>query len=270
MTILTGQGWIPIIKTVILCGGLGTRLREETEFRPKPMVSIGPRPILWHIMKSYSKCGFKDFVLALGYKGEMIREYFCNYELLNNDVTIKLGHPEETKIYQAHDERDWTITMIDTGERTLKGGRLKRVQKYITGEEFFVTYGDGLADIDLNGLLAFHRSHGKLATVTGVNPASRFGELSIKGAEVTEFNEKPEISTRFVNGGFFVFNRGIFDYLDETPSGDLEPGALEKVAHEGELMVYKHPGKWVCMDTLRDMEYLNGLWNENKAFWKSW
>ena len=181
-----------MVETVILCGGLGTRLREETEFRPKPMVNIGPRPVLWHIMKLYSTYGFKDFVLALGYKGDMIRDYFCNYELLNNDITIKLGHPEQTRIYQAHDERDWSITMVDTGEKTLKGGRLKRVQKYVNDDYFFVTYGDGLADIDLKELVAFHKRHGRLATVTGVNSASRFGELSIRGDQVVQFSEKPE------------------------------------------------------------------------------
>jgi glucose-1-phosphate cytidylyltransferase len=259
-----------MVETVILCGGLGTRLREETEFRPKPMVNIGPRPVLWHIMKLYSRYGFKDFVLALGYKGEMIRDYFCNYELLNNDITIKLGHPEETRIYQAHEERDWSITMVDTGEKTLKGGRLKRVQKYVKDDLFCVTYGDGLADINLDELISFHKKHGKLATVTGVNSASRFGELSIKGDRVIQFSEKPDVTSSYINGGFFVFNREIFDYLDDSPGCDLEVGALEEVASDGQLMVYKHPGKWACMDTMRDMDHLNRLWTEDKAFWKSW
>ena len=256
------------VQVVILCGGLGTRLREETEFRPKPMVNIGNRPILWHIMKSYAHYGFKEFILCLGYKGEMIKEYFCHYEFMNSDVTLKLGSPENTCIHQSHEENGWQVTLSDTGEKALKGARLKKVEKYITGNDFMLTYGDGVADIDINALLAFHRSHGKLATVTGVNRASRFGELKIDGNKVLAFNEKPEMNSDFVNAGFFVFNRRIFDYLSADDDCDLEKGALEKIASEGELMVYRHAGSWACMDTLRDMDYLNKLWNENKAFWK--
>lgn len=258
------------MKIVILCGGLGTRLREETEYRPKPMVNIGNRPILWHIMKIFAHYGHKDFILSLGYKGEMIKEYFYHYELMNNDVTLELGHPEKIHIHQNHKETGWRVTLADTGANTLKGARLKKVEKYIDDDEFMMTYGDGVADIDINALLAFHHSHGKIATVTGINPASRFGELKIKGDTVEAFNEKPETSSGLINGGFFVFNKRIFDYLSIDESCDLEIGALEKIAREGQLMVYKHGGSWACMDTLRDMDYLNKLWNENKAFWKTW
>jgi glucose-1-phosphate cytidylyltransferase len=258
------------IKVVILCGGAGTRLREETEYRPKPMVNIGPRPILWHIMKYYSRFNCKDFILALGYKGEMIKNYFCHYELMNNDVTIELGQPEKTHIHYAHDEVGWKVTLSDTGENTLKGGRLKKIEKYITDDIFMMTYGDGIADVDINALLKFHKSHGKIATVTGINPASRFGELKIKGTRVETFREKSPISNSFVNGGFFVFHRRIFDYLTSSDSCDLEIGPLEQLAAEGQLMVYKHRGFWACMDTLRDMEYLNQIWNSGKAKWKIW
>ncbi|MCB4790680.1 MAG: glucose-1-phosphate cytidylyltransferase [Elusimicrobia bacterium] len=258
------------MKVVILCGGLGTRLREETEFRPKPMVNIGHHPILWHIMKIYAHYGHKDFILSLGYKGEMIKEYFYHYELMNNDLTLELGHPEKSFIHQSGKEKGWRITLADTGEKALKGARLKKVEKYIDTDEFMMTYGDGVADVDINKLLAFHRSHGKLATLTGINPASRFGELKIDGNNVKAFNEKPKNSSEFVNGGFFVFKKGIFKYLSSDDKCDLEIGPLEKVARDGQLRVYKHTGYWACMDTLRDVDYLNKLWAENNAFWKVW
>ena len=258
------------MKVVILCGGLGTRLREETEFRPKPMVNIGTYPILWHIMKIYSYYKHNDFILSLGYKGDMIKEYFHHYEFMNNDVTLELGHPDKFCIHRSNQEENWKITMVDTGQKALKGARLKKVEKYITDDKFMMTYGDGVANIDINALLDFHNHHGKLATVTGINSASRFGELKIKGNSVEIFNEKPEMSSGLLNGGFFVFNKGIFDYLSTDDNCDLEIGSLEKLASEGELMVYRHTGLWACMDTLRDMDYLNKLWNENKAFWKVW
>lgn len=258
------------IKVVILCGGLGTRLREETEFRPKPMVNIGPRPILWHIMKYYSQFGCHEFVLALGYKGEMIKNYFCHYELMNNDVTIQLGKPENMCIHHSHDEAGWQITLANTGEKTLKGARLKKVEEYITNDTFMMTYGDGISDVDINELLAFHKSHGKIATVTGINPASRFGELRTDGDRVESFSEKPQNGEGLINGGFFVFNRAIFDYLSSDDSCDLEVGPLEQIARKGQLMVYKHRGFWACMDTLRDTEYLNKLWNDGQAKWKTW
>lgn len=257
-------------QVVILCGGLGTRLREETEFRPKPMVNIGAYPILWHIMKYYSLFGYKDFVLALGYKGEMIKNYFCHYELMNNDITIELGQPEHTHIHYAYQEAGWKITLADTGEKALKGARLKKVGKYISGDTFMMTYGDGITDVDINALLAFHKSHGKMATVTGINPTARFGELKIDGDHVKTFSEKPRNGDSFINGGFFVFNRQILDYLTTDDSCDLEIGPLEQIAREGQLMVYKHRGFWACMDTLRDMEYLNKIWNDGNAKWKIW
>lgn len=258
------------MKVVVLCGGAGTRLREETEFRPKPMVNIGDRPILWHIMKYYSRFGFNDFVLALGYKGELIKNYFCHYELMNNDVTIELGQPENICIHHSHEEAGWKITLADTGEKTLKGARLKKVERYITGDTFMMTYGDGIADVEIRKLLAFHESHGKMATVTGINPASRFGELKLEGDRVTSFSEKPENGEGLVNGGFFVFNREIFSRLTSDDSCDLEVGPLERIAREGQLMVYRHRGFWACMDTMRDMEYLNRIWESGTAKWKIW
>jgi len=260
------------MKVVILCGGLGTRLREETEFRPKPMVNIGSRPILWHIMKVYASYGHKDFILSLGYKGQMIKEYFYHYELSNTAVTISLGNRgiKKLSVHQPYDEIGWNITMIDTGDKALKGARLKRAEKYINDELFMVSYGDTIANIDLNELLVFHRRHKKIATVTGINPASRFGELKTRGDKVESFVEKPDASLGLINGGFFVFNRKIFDYLSNKDNCDLEVGTLERIAHKGELMVYKHNGFWACMDTIRDMEYLNELWAQNKAKWKVW
>jgi len=258
------------MKVVILCGGAGTRLREETEFRPKPMVNIGARPILWHIMKYYAQFNCRDFVLALGYKGEMIKNYFCHYELMNNDVTIELGQPENIHIHHSHDEAGRKITLADTGEKSLKGSRLKKVERYVAGNTFMMTYGDGIADVDINALLAFHRAHGKMVTVTGINMASRFGELKVAGDRVESFSEKPQQGDGLINGGFFVFNPDIFQYLTTDDGCDLEIGALERIANEGQLMVYKHRGFWACMDTLRDMEYLNRLWDNGQARWKIW
>ncbi len=258
------------MKVVIFCGGIGTRLKEETEFKPKPMVKIGDKPILWHIMKIFSYYGFEDFVLCLGYKGEMIREYFYNYELFNSDVTVELGKKDKIAIHKGHAEAGWRITMVDTGEKTLKGGRLKQVENYIDGENFFLTYGDGLANVNISELFKFHQEHGKLATVTGISPASRFGELVVDGLKVTAFNEKPEKSSGLINGGYMVLNKGIFNYITADENCDFEIGAMENIAHKGELMVYKHEKSWACMDNIRDMDYLNKLWSESKAFWKIW
>jgi glucose-1-phosphate cytidylyltransferase len=259
------------MQVVILCGGLGTRLKEETEFRPKPMVKIGSRPILWHIMKIYASYGFKDFILALGYKGEMIKEYFYHYELMDSDITIELGNSQNTCVFHNDvKENGWKVTLANTGEKCLKGARIKRVEKYIKNNEFMLTYGDGVADINIPELLEFHRRHGKIATVTGVNAAARFGELKIIGKRVESFSEKPSSGSEYINGGFFVFNRKIFDYLTPDENCDFEFGPLENLARTGELMVYKHHGSWACMDTLRDMDFLNKIWDENKAFWKIW
>ena len=265
-----GMEDVTLMKVVILAGGLGTRLREETEYRPKPMVTIGNRPILWHIMKIYAHYGFHEFIICLGYKGELIKKYFYDYEILHNDFTIELGEPKQITIHNHHDEHHWKITLADTGEYALKGARLKRIEKYIDGERFLLTYGDDVANINIPELLAFHNDHGKLATVTGIIPTSRFGELKINGNTVESFSEKPRASHSWINGGFFVCNRKIFEYLSDDDSCDLEYGVLEQIAQDGQLMVYKHTGFWACMDTYRDMEYLNTLWNKKKAEWKIW
>ena len=257
-------------KVVILCGGLGTRLKEETEYKPKPMVEIGDKPILWHIMKIYAHYGFKDFILCLGYKGELIKEYFLNYDVLNNDFTIRLGQEKEITIQNPLEESDWSITLADTGNNTLKGARLKRIEKYITEDTFMVTYGDGVGNINIKKLLDFHNQHGKVATVTGVRPPSLFGELLVKDNKALLFSEKPQTSAGLISGGFFVFNRKIFDYLTDDDNCDFEKGPLEKIATSGELMVYIHNGLWACMDTYRDVEYLNRLWQNSQAFWRVW
>jgi len=258
------------VKTVILCGGLGTRLREETEFRPKPMVRIGSKPILWHIMKIYAAYGFKDFVLCLGYKGEIIKEYFYNYEIYNQDFSVCLGRPKRIELHDANGDLGWRVALVDTGEHALKGARLKRIEHLIDGDEFMLTYGDGVANIELDRLLAFHRSHGRIATVTGVRPPSLFGELKVSGSSVALFTEKPQTSSGLISGGFFVCSRRIFDYLSADDDCDLERGPLERLAAEGQLMVYQHRGQWACVDTYRDLQHLNRLWAENQAFWKMW
>lgn len=258
------------MKVVILCGGRGTRLREKTEIKPKPMIEIGGKPILWHIMKIYSYFGFNEFVLCLGYKGDIIKRYFYHYELLNNDFTVELGQPDKMEIHSSHNETDWKVTLADTGIKTLKGGRIKRIEKYIDEDTFMLTYGDGLADINLKALLSFHKKHGRLGTITGVHPPSRFGEMDLKDQNVVSFTEKPQASRGRINGGFFVLNNEIFDYLTSDEDCNFEIGPLEKIAKNGELMIYKNKGQWMCMDTYRDMQYLNKLYDEDKAFWKVW
>jgi len=258
------------MKVVILCGGLGTRLREETEYKPKPMVDIGDRPILWHIMKIYDTYNYDNFILCLGYKGEIIKNYFYNYEMLNNDFTIELGSYRNITAHNEHKEKGWKITLADTGLLALKGSRIKKIEKYIDSDLFMVTYGDGVANIDINKLVSFHKSHNRIGTVTGVRPLSRFGELVVSNNRVHSLIEKPQYSQGLINGGFFVFNKNIFKYLTEDDNCDFEIGPLEKLAKDGELMVYEHEGEWICMDTYRDMIYLNKLWDNKKAFWKSW
>ena len=257
------------MKVVILCGGQGTRLREETEFRPKPLVEVGQRPILWHIMKLYAHHGFRNFVLCLGYRGNAIKEYFLNYEALNNDFTIRLGSRHPITFHGAHPEQDFQVTLADTGANTMTGGRVKRIEPYVNGETFMVTYGDGLADVDLTALLAFHRRHGRMATVTAHQPSSRFGMLDIDDdLRVTSFAEKPLIEG-WANLGFLVFDRRLFDYL----GGDdciLEREPLERLAAEGELMVYQHPGFFFAMDTYREYKALNEMWDRGEAPWKVW
>jgi len=253
------------IKVVILCGGRGTRLVEETEYRPKPMVHIGDRPILTHIMSIYSGYGFKDFILTLGYKGAMIKDYFLNFDYYTNDFTIDLG---EGKVITPHTRRhpDWRITLADTGEDTLTGGRIKRIESYIEGDTFMMTYGDGVSDIDIRKLLEYHRKMGKIATVTGVHPMTRFGELDIEDGLVKEFREKPQVKTGLINGGFFVFQKEVFNYLSQDGSLEREP--LERLARDGELAIFRHDGFWHCMDTYRDMEQLNEIWATGNAPWK--
>lgn len=257
------------IKVVILCGGQGTRLREETEYIPKPLVKIGSKPILWHIMKTYARYGFKDFILCLGYKGEKIKEYFFNYKILYNDFTIELGK-QKIETHNLQEDGDWKVTLINTGENTLKGARIKRIEKYINSDVFMVTYADGVANININELLEFHNSHGKIATLTGVKSPSRFGIISVEGNKVNNFIEKPKTAKGLINGGFFVFNKKIFDYLKDDNSCDLEIGVLDKLADKNELMVYKYLEEWMCMDTIRDSEYLNKLWCSGKAFWSNY
>ncbi len=258
------------MKVVILCGGLGARLREETEFRPKPMVEIGHRPILWHIMKIYAHYGFKDFILCLGYKGEMIKEYFYNYEILNNDFTVKLGNHKHIEIHGGHNEDGWKIILSDTGKNAMTGARVKRIKKYVDSDTFMLTYGDGVADINIKRLVDYHKSHGRIGTITGVMPTSRYGKLEIDKNRVTSFSEKPQIKASLINGGFFVFNRGFFEYLDTAESCVLEKKPLENLSKDGELMVYPHSGFWQCMDTYRDLQLLTNLWELQKPPWKVW
>jgi len=257
------------MKVVILCGGLGTRLREETEFRPKPMVPVGPRPILWHIMKYYASFGHKEFILCLGYKGEVIKDYFRNYNWNTSDVTLKLGRNPEIRYHNSHDEEDWTVTMIDTGQATQTGGRLKRALEYINDDTFLLTYGDGVTDSNINNSIEFHRRHGRLATVTAVKPSGRFGELAMDGETITAFREKPEKESAYISGGFFVLNRGIKSYLgDDTCVFEREP--LENLTKDSQIHAWKHDGFWQCMDTLREQEILTRIWNSEKAPWKIW
>ncbi len=259
-------------KVVILAGGLGTRLREETEFRPKPMVNIGNRPILWHIMKIFSHYGFNDFVICLGYKGDIIKDYFVNYEIMNNDITLDMKSSKKIKVHGTSGEKNWRITFVETGLHTMTGARLKRVQKYIDTDTFFLTYGDGVANINLKALLDFHKSHKKIATITGVQPPSRFGELITKQNQVVQFSEKPQThsSGGLINGGFFVLDRRVFHYLKDKEDCVLEGAPLEDLAGDRQLMVYKHPKFWQCMDTSRDVILLNTLWDSGKAPWHLW
>lgn len=258
------------IKVVILCGGRGSRLREETEVRPKPLVEIGNRPILWHIMKIYSYYGFKDFVLCLGYKGEMIKDYFLNYEAMNNDFTINLSNRNNITFHNLHLEKDWNVTLVNTGDYTQTGARIKKIKEYIDGETFMVTYGDGVGNINIRELLNFHRESKAIGTLTGVHPSSRFGELVVKGQHIVEFNEKPLISQGFVSGGFFVFNKKFFKYLSSNEDSYLEREPLTKLSADSQLSVYKHDGFWQCMDTQRELNILNELWNKGDAPWKIW
>ncbi len=257
------------MKTIILCGGLGTRLREETEYRPKALVEIGGRPILWHIMKLYAHHGFREFVLALGYRGNMIKDYFLNYEAMNNDFAISLGRGNAVEYLGAHDEQDFRVTLAETGADTMTGGRVKAAARYIDEDRFMVTYGDGVTDLDLTAVLAFHRAHGRLATVTTARTSSRYGivEMSDDGS-VEQFVEKPELQG-WASMGFFVFERAALDYID-GPATVLEREPLERLAEAGELMAFRHPGFFFSMDTYREYEYLNSLWSSGNPPWRVW
>ena len=260
------------MRVLILCGGLGTRLREETEFRPKPMVEIGGRPILWHIMKGYAAHGFNDFVLLLGYKGEIIKRYFLDYQLLTSDVTVRLGAGHEVQVHSRNPELDvdWKVTMVDTGAAAQTGARIAKAKRYIDGDRFLLTYGDGVANVDLGKLLEFHQAHGKLVTVTGVHPPARFGNFELDGDQVTRFAEKPLVGDGYINGGFFVLEKAALDYLSTEDGCALEQAPLERLARDGQLRMFAHDRFWQCMDTLRDVGHLNELWASRNAPWKTW
>jgi glucose-1-phosphate cytidylyltransferase len=255
------------MRVVILAGGLGTRLSEETQVKPKPMVEVGGRPILWHIMKHYARYNFKEFFIALGYKSEIIKHYFLDYYALSGSMTVDLSNGK----VQVHDREseDWIVHLIDTGLDTLTGGRVKRLEPWLNDETFMVTYGDGVANVNLSELYKFHKSHGKLATVTAVRPPARFGGLIFEGDLVAQFTEKPQIGEGWINGGFLVFEPEVFKYLEDDNSG-LEVGLLERLAANGQLAAYRHNEFWQCMDTLRDLRLLESLWQSGNPPWKVW
>jgi glucose-1-phosphate cytidylyltransferase len=260
-----GEG-VPVF---VLCGGQGTRLREQTEFRPKPMVPIGGRPILWHIMRRYAHFGFRRFVLCLGYKAEVIKDYFLNYTQMQSDFTVRLRR-DELEVHSVDHEDDWEVTLAYTGEQAMTGARVARAaQRYLgAAEHFAVTYGDGVTDADLAAELRFHLGHGAVGTVLGVNPPSRFGELKLEGPKVVEFEEKPDFKEKWINGGYFLFRREFLKYLDTRESCVLEREPLVRLANDGQLRMYKHDGYWACMDTQRDHDQLEALWAANEAPWK--
>src|SRR5262245_40076498 len=255
------------MKVVILAGGFGTRLSEETHLRPKPMVEIGGRPILWHIMKHYARHGFREFLIALGYKGDVIKRFFLDYRLLDDTLMVDLATGAVTTAGERTD--DWLVHLVDTGIHTGTGGRVRRLAGSLGDGPFLLTYGDGVSDVDLTALLRFHRAHGRLATVTAVRPPARFGGLRFEGDLFGEFTEKPQIGEGWINGGFMVLEPGILRYLDDDDTS-LESDALERLALDRELVAYRHDGFWQCMDTLRDVRLLESLWDSGKAPWKVW
>ena len=257
------------LSVVLLCGGFGTRLREETEFKPKPMVEIGGKPILWHIMKTYRHYGCRNFVLCLGYRGDVIRHYFLNYHRRNSDFTVDMATGDVTTL-SAGAAEDWNVSLVETGADALTGLRIKRALRHVKGDTFFATYGDGVADVDMDGLLHHHRRTGRLATVTAVHPSSRFGELAVDGDCVKNFREKPQVAEGWINGGFFVFERQAFGSMTDADNIALEQGILEVLAGDNELSVYRHPGFWQCMDTYREMQLLNEMWASGRAPWHVW
>jgi len=257
------------MKVIILAGGKGTRLGTQIGTLPKPMVPIGNKPILWHIMKTYSFYGFNEFIICLGTKAEVIKNYFYQYEIINNDFTINIA-TGDINYHSAHNENNWQVTLVDTGLDTLKGGRIKRVEKYLDQETNFLTYGDGLSNVNIVELLQFHKSHGKIVTITGVQRPSRFGELKESDGQLLAFTEKPHVGGGLINGGYMVFNREMLNHLTADDDCDFEIGLLDDMARHGHVMVYKHQGQWDCMDSERDMIYLNEEWSKGRAFWKVW
>lgn len=257
------------MKVVILAGGYGSRLGEITNIVPKPMIEVGGKPILWHIMKTYAYYGIKEFVICLGYKSSVIKDYFLHYEGYNNDFTVDFMDSSVT-LHNNHDEKDWKVTLIDTGIDALKGARLKKIEKYLDDDLNLLTYGDGVADINIHDLIDFHNKIGKMVTISGVHPPARFGELQAEGDILSTFKEKAQTSVGLINGGYMVFHKSLLNYLTEDNSCDLEYGVFETLAAQGEIAVYKHNGLWACMDNERDMHYLNKLWKNNQAFWKVW
>ena len=253
------------MKVILLAGGFGTRLSEYTESLPKPMVRIGSKPILWHIMKTFAHFGHKDFYVALGYKAEVIKDYFLHYHTFNADFTVDLGDGKVTS--HQLDEVDWKVTLVDTGQHSMTGGRVKRMKPYINNETSLLTYGDGVSDVDLDQVITFHKSHGKMVTVTTVHPGARFGELELEGEQVTSFKEKPQTGQGWVNGGYFVIEPEFLELIEEDNT-ILEREPLEQAAQMGELMAFRHNGFWQCMDTKRDCENLENFWNSGKAPWK--
>ena len=255
------------MKVAILAGGLGTRLAEETEVKPKPMVEVGGQPILWHVMKHYAHYGYTDFVIALGYKGEYIKRWMRDFSSMHSNMTVKTGSGDV--ILHNNTDTDWSVDLIDTGAGSATGGRIKRMAPWIGEGTFMLTWGDGVSNVDLHALLAFHRSHGKLATLTAVRPPARFGHIEFKGDQVQTFTEKPQTAEGWINGAFFVLESGIFEYIDgDHTQWEKEP--LERLASEGELMAYRHHAFWQCMDTVRDKKLLEKLWQEGVPPWKTW
>ena len=260
------------MKAVILCGGMGTRIRDANENLPKPLLPIGGKPILWHIMKTYGHYGIKDFVLCLGYKGWEIKDFFINYQFMNADLAVTLGPRRSTEFLGAAHEEEWRVVLADTGESTMTGGRLAAIKRYVEGDDLVLcTYGDGVADIDVDALITFHRQQGKVATVTAVRPPGRFGELVIDGNVVTEFDEKPQTTEGYINGGYFVFDaRRIWDYIGGNPETILEREPMRRLSRDGQLAAYEHNGFWQPMDTPREFRLLNDLWVSGRAPWKIW
>jgi glucose-1-phosphate cytidylyltransferase len=258
------------MKTAILAGGLGTRMKEVTRVIPKPMVTVGPYPILWHIMKHYSHFGINEFCIALGYRGDIIKDYFLNYHSRLDDISVNL-QTKDVHFKKMQNTENWIVNLIETGDKTMTGGRIARMKDYLKDEAFFLTYGDGVSNINVKALLEFHKSHGKIGTVSAVSPPSRFGILDIKDTKrVESFKEKPNTDSAYINGGFFVFEPAFLDYLSTDETCVLEQSPLENLAKDGQLMAYEHDGFWQCMDTMRDIDYLNDLWEKGDAPWQNY